>query len=362
MGVMKGFFVLLFGMLLASCRSVPDVSWQEVHEPKATGTASQTMVLEYREDGTPFHQEQLENLRRWLAADNDPLVVFINGWHHNAQDTDSNLQDFGTFIADVETRAGIPVNGLYIGWRGDSVDTPFAWEPSDFWTIWGRKRKSIAIGETGVRDLVRFLAERHRDRPTFVIGHSLGGSVLFRAVKDDLQHDVNDRFEYFMLNPAVGEREFRDVRLGLAALAASRFSATKSLEGVTAANAIERTRRKLTVLQALGDAPVGKVYRLAFLGNAIGFSKSRASHHASICSKAGGCITDPSCQFALAEGRFLVETTPHAGRTCAEVNQDPLWVITGADSVSSGHNDILNSVQADALADLLSRRIRSSIE
>ncbi|WP_045049945.1 hypothetical protein, partial [Rouxiella chamberiensis] len=94
--------------------------------------------------------------------------------------------------------------------------------------------------------------------------HSFGGSALFHAIKDGLAQEQLDGFEYFMLNPAVAEREFDEVEQALvSAWAASpAFAGTVS---ITAADAL-RQHRKVTVLQAQGDKAVGVGYRIAFRG------------------------------------------------------------------------------------------------
>ena len=347
--------LLLSCLWMTACRTVPDQAWQAVHQPGPVGTRSQLMAIEYDDAGRVFHPEQKTRLDEWLAGDPDPLVVFINGWHHNAHPEDPNYRDFHTFVGLVEAASDTPVNALYVGWRGDSIDTPITWEASDFLSIWNRKRASIAVGENGVKDLIGAL--RRSDRPVFVIGHSLGGSVLFRAVKDGLAQPADDNVEYFMLNPAVGEREFKDVHARLLALARDASAAT----GLSAAALTEREHRKLTVLQSLGDVPGGFVSRIAFLGPSLGFSRRRATHHAFICDKPEGCVTDPQCQVALDAGRFVVEARPSEGRSCEAMFRQPLWVVTGARSVSANHNDILNDVQSRALAELLAKRIRMAL-
>lgn len=347
---------------LSSCSSVPDVAYWPEHEarPLALPARSERMVIEINDAGGFHWPGQFNRLQRWLAAEpvDLPVVVFINGWHHNASPNDSNFTDFEEFLGKVEAKAGTPVRGLYVGWRGDSYDTPLAWEPSDFLTVWDRKNASVTVGENGLAQVVALLREQHPERAVYMIGHSFGGSALFHAIKDGLVQEQLDGFEYFMLNPAVAEREFDEVEQALvSAWAASpAFAGTVS---TTAADAL-RQHRKVTVLQAQGDKAVGMGYRIAFRGTPIGFDRQRQTHRAWVCATADACPPPPldACTATLADGRFVLRARTIPGQGCAPMQQRPVWVIAGADSVSADHNDILNSIQADALADLVAQRWR----
>lgn len=345
---------------LTSCSSVPDVAYWPEHEAAHLDAParSERMVIEINDDGRFHRPGQFDRLQRWLAAEPAqlPVVVFINGWHHNASPDDCNLIDFDRFLAAVEAKAGTPVRGLYVGWRGDSIDTPLAWEPSDFLTVWGRKNASVIVGEGGLAQVVAMLRAQHPDRTVYMIGHSFGGSALFHAIKGGLAQEQLHGFEYFMLNPAVAEGEFDAVEQALvAAWAAS--PAFTDLVSITATDAL-RQHRKVTVLQAQGDRAVGWGYRIAFRDTPIGFDRQRQTHRAWVCEAGNGCPppAQDACTATLADGRFVLRAVSLPGQGCAPMQQRPVWVIAGADSVSADHNDILNSVQAEALADLLAQR------
>ncbi|HGM6069041.1 TPA: alpha/beta hydrolase [Stenotrophomonas maltophilia] len=347
---------------LSSCTSVPDVAYWPEHEAVRLDAParSERMVIEIDDAGRFHWPGQFDRLQHWLAEEPAelPVVVFINGWHHNASPNDSNFTDFDQFLAKVEARAGTPVRGLYVGWRGDSIDTPLTWEPSDFLTVWDRKCASVTVGEGGLAQVVTMLREQHPERAVYMIGHSFGGSALFHAIKDGLAQEQLHGFEYFMLNPAVAEGEFDAVEQALvAAWAASpAFSGAVS---ITAADAL-RQHRKVTVLQAQGDKAVGWGYRIAFRDTPIGFDRQRQTHRAKVCNTGDACRPSPAdtCTATLADGRFVLRAVSIPGQGCVPMQQRPVWVIAGEDSVSANHNDILNSIQAEALADLLAQRWR----
>lgn len=63
------------------------------------------------------------------------VVVFVHGWHHNAHDNDCNVAEAGQMLRitseqfDAAIKAGKfhrkrRVFGIYVGWRGESVDAP----------------------------------------------------------------------------------------------------------------------------------------------------------------------------------------------------------------------------------------------
>lgn len=352
--------IVVILLLCTSCRTVPNKAWSNDADPMSVGSSSKRMVIEVDEAGPLFPNGRFEHVQRWLEDENidRPLIVFVNGWHHNAQPDDENLSDFNEFLASIEGYGGKPVNGLYVGWRGDSFDTFMSWEPSDVLSIWDRKCASIRVGEGGLRHLVAYLRQRHAQRQVIIIGHSLGGSALFHAIKSDFASDVGNDFEYIMLNPAVASKELEPV-LAIFRTAFAQ-AGSRGVLSTSMAVAAERGYRKLTVIQSMADSPVGLGYRIAFLATPVGFSKKLATHRAFLCGDGNQCAqpdNDP-CTVTLDRGRFVIEATPPKGKTCTNVAANPVWVIRASSDVSDGHNDILDDSQANALADLIGRRIR----
>ncbi|KKD57366.1 hypothetical protein VM57_08340 [Stenotrophomonas maltophilia] len=205
--------------------------------------------------------------------------------------------------------------------------------------------------------MVALLREQHPERAVYMIGHSFGGSALFHAIKDGLVQEQLDGFEYFMLNPAVAEREFDEVEQALvSAWAASpAFAGTVSITAADACASIEGDG-------AAGAGRQGRRYGLpdCVQGHAHWIDRQRQTHRAWVCATADACPPPPldACTATLADGRFVLRARTIPGQGCAPMQQRPVWVIAGADSVSADHNDILNSIQADALADLVAQRWR----
>lgn len=393
---MGGMVVLLVGALLAmaGCQTIGDVQWVKEKAPQTLPTPlqSQLMVIEIKEDGAFHDPDQFVNLKQWIdqASPTDPVVVFVHGWHHNAQPDDANLKDFTAFVAKIEAATcqkqrniECPsIDGIYVGWRGDSVDYPIGQDVLDFWTIWGRKAISRQIGQGGLAKIIAHIRRQHPNRNVIVAGHSLGASALFYAVKDDLGELVEDNFEYIMMNPAVGSSEFEGVAEQLNQVARAEMTrVSPSAKNAEAMTILSRSHRKLLVMQALGDIPVGWLYRLAFISDIpVGFDDKLTTHQAYACRQDGGECEQRSdrpsnsdfakaeveagmardyCSIYLAKKEFVIETKRQGPEddTCWENFSKAVWVVSGADSVSRSHGDIFNGVQERALADLISQRI-----
>jgi len=83
------------------------------------------------------------------------------------------------------------VAGVYIGWRGQSLDAS-GWNVA---TLWDRKEVARRIGRTTGKELLLELNEWWKEtRPLtmFVIGHSLGGAFLSQAMRGKLTGNVSD--------------------------------------------------------------------------------------------------------------------------------------------------------------------------
>lgn len=162
---------------------------------------------------------QLKIINQRIAADlanpayknRDFLVlVFVHGWHHNAHDNDSNVQQFRQMvdIAANGLETGIEngflkthrrVIGIYVGWRGESVNaTPF-----NYLTVIDRRNAAERVAKGAVRQLFANLRQQqlaaqgalgdHDPTParmrTVVIGHSFGGLIAFSALS---QAELNE--------------------------------------------------------------------------------------------------------------------------------------------------------------------------
>lgn len=188
--------------------------------------------VEFDDQGQVRDRGQLDAVLKYfesIAGKEDVLLVtFAHGWHHNAGPDDDNVRNFSRLLgqlAEAESESGHrQVLGLYIGWRGESVNVPLL----NYATFWDRKNTAHKVGANGVTEVLLRLEQivnvkegiaaddvrknhgseqcgknipkneaddgKPESKPNqsrmAVIGHSFGGAVLFTA----LQQILEDRF------------------------------------------------------------------------------------------------------------------------------------------------------------------------
>lgn len=141
------------------------------------------------------------------------VLVFVHGWHHNAHDNDCNVQEFRQMvqIAADGVESGIQdgwlkthrkVIGIYIGWRGESVNADLL----RYLTAIDRRDVAERVAKGSVRQLFAYLRETQRSAQlkivngepntarmrTVVIGHSFGGLIAFSAVSQAMLNDLTE--------------------------------------------------------------------------------------------------------------------------------------------------------------------------
>jgi len=147
-------------------------------------------------------------------CDDVSVVVFVHGWHHNADPADSNVRDFRrllTTFAETEqhsklqssgceqrprTVQGRHVIGIYIGWAGESIDLAGL----RYLTVEDRKLTAEKVAQGSVRELFARLTlkreERRGNRDTRLgtrmisIGHSFGALILLESLQQAMIKDA----------------------------------------------------------------------------------------------------------------------------------------------------------------------------
>lgn len=161
-------------------------------------------IMEILDDGTidPIQKDQVFEM---LEAETKPgglLVIFVHGWHHGARTCDRDLCCFRTVLSKLkqsrdaaygEEVAGENVVGLFIGWRGESRQTPTI----NTATIWDRKDVAETLGRGSAKELLLEIKQKYwqpkEEKLTMIsIGHSLGGALLFQAAKETLTGNISD--------------------------------------------------------------------------------------------------------------------------------------------------------------------------
>jgi hypothetical protein len=152
------------------------------------------------------------------------IVVYVHGWKHNAQAADPDVERFRQLLADAclieqakakEGGKQHRVVGVYVSWRGKSIDLPEPWISTSFWD---RKNTAehVAQGEsralfarlrafqtaqnsvTSIGVPVRTAAEAAKltfpEKKVLLIllGHSFGGLIIYNSVAQSL---INSLYE-----------------------------------------------------------------------------------------------------------------------------------------------------------------------
>ncbi|NOS88049.1 MAG: esterase [Methylococcaceae bacterium] len=162
-------------------------------------------------------QALLDKLYQLAVNDSIIINVFVHGWHHNARPGDPNIESFKGALARLSKiehdlsltkhTATRKVVGVYVGWRGESIDVPGL----NYLTFWDRKSTAQEVGHLGVTELLVRLEEianvKNALTPPIksrlvVMGHSFGGAVVFSATTQILA----DRF----VNSKVGKSSAGD--------------------------------------------------------------------------------------------------------------------------------------------------------
>jgi hypothetical protein len=166
---------------------------------------------------TNVAQSALNHIDALSKKTNTLVVVFIHGWHHNAQGDDDNLGDFKESLGELydeltkearkELRRSVTrsddfrIVGIYIGWRGRSL--PWL---ADYATFWGRKSAAERIGGGDVSEFIERLqriylrANAHDENDVrgsykpftglVTVGHSFGGQVLWQSLERLLEDSL----------------------------------------------------------------------------------------------------------------------------------------------------------------------------
>jgi len=220
--------LLLLAVILTSAGCSYDDIYRNnylVCSPSATDSCDQHSLQLYNKDNNEEYllgfveiddQGQLRDRKQMEALlnqiypmtnDNHLLLnVFVHGWHHNAQPGDSNIEGFKKNLAklaaiehQIHTAKPRKVIGIYVGWRGESIDVPGV----NMLTFWDRKNTAQDVGYLGVTELFLKLEEirnvQHSQEPSIepktrlvITGHSFGGAVVQNATTQILANRFID--------------------------------------------------------------------------------------------------------------------------------------------------------------------------
>lgn len=186
------------------------------------GTQRQDFTVQVDDYGRFLDKQHADKVLQTIDSEskleNTIVVLFVHGWHHNADPTDENVRSFNESLAVVRQRlndagaeggglysksreeltgsADVKVIGVYVGWRGKSLPMPL-----DYATFWDRKAAASRVGQGDLREFLLRLDKIYRQRNSpsggrktlmgmVSIGHSFGGQVLFSAVGPSIEREL----------------------------------------------------------------------------------------------------------------------------------------------------------------------------
>lgn len=188
---------------------VAPVSGQPVPPPETSawlpGTnGAAVIVVEFDDQGEMWSGAQRDFALTQIetyANEGPPLtvVVFVPGWHHSAQHGDSHLAGFQAVLNELAGEfKGRRWIGVYLGWRGESLDFPGLC----YLTYWNRRSAAARVGGIPAASFFADLAsivqpddkkrhdhENKNKNMLIVIGHSFGARVVETAVTNALPFD-----------------------------------------------------------------------------------------------------------------------------------------------------------------------------
>lgn len=146
--------------------------------------------VEFTEIGNLFNPDRLDRLTEELEAlarneEGLAVIVFIHGWKHNANPRDENVQSFKQALNEI-ARSNVLLDrklvGVYIGWRGESLNVPLIKNI----TYWDRKAVAEEVGRGGVTDVLVRLdnIDKLGNNYLIIVGHSFGGALALNALDD----------------------------------------------------------------------------------------------------------------------------------------------------------------------------------
>jgi pimeloyl-ACP methyl ester carboxylesterase len=234
--------------------------------------------VEFDDLGVPYEPKQMTQLLKRVreeAANPLTVVVFVHGWRHNASADDWNVEgmrDLLGQLAESEDKAAHSsqpkrkVFGIYVGWRGLSLQGPDLLEYASFWD---RKAVATHVAQGSVRELFAELRLLRKSKNAnsadltqpppmrmIIIGHSFGGLVVYHAVSQFLLESVVE-YDAQAHDPQV--RGFGDlVVLVNPAFEASRY---EPLHAITARRTYQTKQRPVFIaVTAENDFATGKAF------------------------------------------------------------------------------------------------------
>jgi hypothetical protein len=178
-------------------------------------------ILNTMQAGPSDRTKEFGNLKAFLneqRQNRQPLLIitFVHGWKHNASTDDANVKLFRLVLEktaekEADAKTGRRVVGVYVGWRGDSLDLTDGLK--SVLTFYDRKDTADKVSKGAIHEVIAYLNAYERkvnegagkicDRASasgplgcpvvsVFIGHSFGGLILYEAIAPTVLSSIID--------------------------------------------------------------------------------------------------------------------------------------------------------------------------
>jgi hypothetical protein len=168
-----------------------------VKQPSGRGLEYSIGIVEFDDQGVLLSEEQMWlvfNQLRMLADSGRDLsiVVYVHGWHHNADAADQDFASFSRLLAELAALEAVKatrrrVAGIYAAWPGLGITVPGI-KYAGFWT---RKEAAERVAQGSILELFAQARgiwngrrEKQGDSRLVIIGHSFGGLIVYEALRN----------------------------------------------------------------------------------------------------------------------------------------------------------------------------------
>jgi pimeloyl-ACP methyl ester carboxylesterase len=165
---------------------------------------------EFNDKGDPVDTKQLEKIEALIrfekaraARENGTnkiiTLIYVHGWKNNAEQAvpggkQKDVERFSLAMSELGYRAKrvagkdkepVPIVGIYIGWRGRSLNGP-GW--FTFLSYWGRRNAANRVGGPPLAKALNSFIDLTNDQSpasrVLLVGHSFGARVVDHAIAD----------------------------------------------------------------------------------------------------------------------------------------------------------------------------------
>lgn len=209
-----------------------DNAWRcslQYHELQNSNDGYNLAFLEFGDDGSLRSQHQFSELMLHFSAGKHFVITYVHGWRHDAERDSPDVANFRVMLAyarqflaqrclEEQRYCEHKLTGVYVAWNGRArVDCrgygfcAFLAAPS----LYYKKPVSDRLAEPVVRRLQsldtllkannRPDSPEHEKNKLLITGHSLGGNILARGLKDQFETAVRNHEARTVLKPPVGD-------------------------------------------------------------------------------------------------------------------------------------------------------------